>query len=207
MPYYSQSVSSDLIDDIVRGNTLAQNDPRWKESGATSKEEYAIWAHNGCGMACLKMILEKKLSKKIPLVKLGKTCKKYGGYTDNKKAQQNNDYTNYYKGLFYKPFVTFIRKEYQINGHVLSPLIQKEIIQALDNQKFAVTSVHPDIKTPTRAPKGKGGHLVLVVGYDLEKRVFYLHNPSGVYKKSQEYVEISFSAFNRFFAKKGIIID
>lgn len=207
MPYYSQLVSSDLMDDIFSGKISASSDPRWKESGASTKEEYAIWAHNCCGIACFKMILEKKSSKKASLVELGKLCKSYGGYTDNKLAQSKNDYANYYNGLFYKPFIKFIKKEFQVDGYVVSPMVPKEIIQVLDTEKYVIASVHPGIKNPHVKPSGKKGHLILVIGYDTKKKLFYLHNPSGVYKKSQEYAEVSFSDFNRYFTRRGIIIN
>lgn len=207
MPYYSQFISSDLMDEILGGKKPAQEDLRWKESGATTKNEYAIWAHNGCGMACIEMILEKKLSRKMSLVELGKLCMSYGGYADNKSAQMKNDYTNYYNGLFYAPFLTFIKKEFRLNGLVVSPMVENEIIKALDDKKFVIASVHPAIKNTEMFPEGKRGHLVLVVGYDVKKKKFYLHNPSGIYKKSQQYADITFHDFNRYFAKRGIIID
>ena len=56
-------------------------------------------------------------------------------------------------------------------------------------------------------PKTKGGHLVLMLGYDIDKKLFYFHNPSGFKKETQEYASISFSDFKKFFGYKGIIVS
>jgi len=43
---------------------------------------------------------------------------------------------------------------------------------------------------PNWRPKIKGGHLVLMVGYDKTKQEFYLHNPSGISRETQEYAAV-----------------
>jgi hypothetical protein len=40
-----------------KGTGALLDDPLWQQSGAQTVEEYAQWATNLCGMACLKMIL------------------------------------------------------------------------------------------------------------------------------------------------------
>ncbi len=207
MPYYSQFASPDLVDKILEGDIQAQVDPRWKESGAKTKEEYAIWGHNGCGMACFKMILEKKLGKQLTLTQLGNVCKNYGGYKMNLRAKKEHDLPKYYDGLFYKPFLVFINNEFGLNGNIVAPMVLNEIIKSLSEKKFVIISVHPDIKKPSQTPKGKRGHLVVALGYDWNKKVLYLHNPSGTYDKSQKIGGISFTDFNKFFARRGIVID
>ncbi len=207
LPYYSQFISRELIDDFLHNKKSVQNDPKWKESGAKTKEEYEIWAWNGCGMVCFQMILSQKLHKKIPFVELGKKCCAYGGYTINEKAKEKRDFKNYYDGLFYTPFIIFIQKEYRLKAKVISPMVYKEIIRALDTNNFVIASVHPAIRNPESIPNDNRGHLVLIVGYDMDKNIFYLHNPSGLYNTSQEYAEISFKDFNKFFAKRGILVQ
>ncbi|MFZ1250289.1 MAG: hypothetical protein WAR37_02480 [Candidatus Microsaccharimonas sp.] len=56
-------------------------------------------------------------------------------------------------------------------------------------------------------PNKKGGHLVLVLGYDLDKRLLYLYNPSGFETYTQEYASISFKDFKKFFGGRGIVIN
>ncbi|HSW96862.1 MAG TPA: C39 family peptidase [Candidatus Saccharimonadales bacterium] len=207
IPYYSQFTSRKLVSDFLTKTKAVQEDPHWRESGAKTKEEYEIWAWNGCGMVCLQMILSQKFHKKIPFVTLGRTCEAYGGYSINKKAKEKHDYKNYYDGLFYNPFLTFIQKEYNLKAKILSPMIHKEIIKALDTNNFVVASVHPAIRNPASIPNDNRGHLILIVGYDMNKNNFYLHNPSGLYNTSQEFAEISFKDFTKFFAGRGIVIQ
>ncbi len=158
-------------------------------------------------MACLQMILSQKLHRKISLVELGEKCLEYGGYTINHQAEKIKDYKNYYNGLFYKPFTTFVKNEYKLNAEILSPMVYKEIIQALDINNFVIASVHPSIRNPESSPTDRRGHLVLIVGYDITKNIFYLHNPSGFYNTSQKFAEISIRDFNKFFANRGIKIQ
>ncbi len=131
-PYFSQFASKELVEDFILGRKKVENDPNWKKSGAKSEEEYEIWAWNGCGMACLQMILKKY----VPLVVLAKKSLGYGGYTINKKAQKEKDFRNYYDGLFYEPFVKFIKKEFDLKGKVVSPMILKEIIYAIEHKNL-----------------------------------------------------------------------
>jgi uncharacterized protein YvpB len=207
IPYYSQFISRELIRDFLNNTVPIQNDPKWKESGAKTKEEYERWAWNGCGMVCLQMILSYKFHKKLPFVELGKRCLAYHGYTIHEKAKEKHDYKNYYDGLFYTQFLTFIQKEYNLNAKIISPMIEKEIITALDANNFVIVSVHPAIRNPESIPDDNRGHLVLVVGYDINKNIFYLHNPSGLYMTSQEFAEIGFQDFTKFFAQRGIVIE
>ena len=196
LPYFSQWESRNLVEKIVTKQIEAKDDPHWKESGAKNTEEYTAWSWNCCGMACLKMILAHKQHRVVPLVTLGKQCLKYNGY---KLPLEDHP------GLYYKPFVHFIKEKYGLNGKAVSALTLNEIKQVLSDGGYAIVSVTHEIRFPTKSPTKRGGHLVLLFGYDDEKQVVYLHNPSG-FKKSQEKVSISYSQFKKFFDNKGIII-
>lgn len=198
VPYFSQWESKDLVKDIIARTVSAQDDPLWRKSGAKTKREYELWSWNGCGMACLKMILAFILKKEIPLVKLGTVCQKYGGY-----LPKNNGL----KGLFYKPFLTCVKREFGLNATIIAPMVVSDIIQELEKGNFVIASVHPDIRTHTAKPSQKGGHLVLMLGYDMEQQSFSLHNPSGTTSKTQEYFKIPFTTFCNFFAYRGIAIS
>lgn len=206
IPYHSQFASKEDVQLYISGKKNVLDDPKWKTSGAKKREEYAIWAWNGCGMVCLQMILEYRLHKNIPFVELGKRCLAYGGYRINKRAQKENDYNNYYDGLFYQPFIKFIKNEFHLTAYTNGQMIYQEIINELDRNKLVIASVSPNIRNPKSSPHARGGHLVLMVGYDMPKQCFYLHNPSEIYKASQEFTEISFTDFNTFFAHRGIVI-
>jgi hypothetical protein len=195
LPYFSQFESRELISEILAKKISAADDPLWKQSGASSKKEYALWSWNACGMACLKMILAYKIKKKIPIVTLGKRCKKFGGYSGKKLD-----------GLFYAPFLQFIKKDFQLDGRIISPMVLADVISALENGQIVIASVSPSIDTPNASSSHAGGHLVPVIGYDWSRKTISYHDPSGMTREKQENVTISFQHFQNFFAYKGIII-
>ena len=196
LPYFSQFESRELISDILAKKLLAQDDPKWQKSGATSKKEYALWSRNACGMACLKMILAYKIKKQIPIVTLGKRCKEFGGYKGKKL-----------EGLFYAPFLKFVKNDFGLDGRIISPIIVPDIFTALDKGNLVIASVSPHIDTPNASANHNGGHLVPVIGYDTHKKTLTYHDPSGAAKETQENVTVSVKHFQNFFAYKGVIID
>jgi hypothetical protein len=206
VPYYSQWESPDLVDQILKKEISARHDPLWKHSGAATKEEYELWSWNSCGMACLKMVLKHISFKEIPLLVLAKKCEQYGGYVVKKSYPKNAEHWKRIDGLFYKPVVPFIKKEFGLSCDVKRVLVLPEIMHAIAKGNYVIASVDPAVREPKSASTQNGGHLVLITGYDKKKKLFYLHNPSGYYKKSQKYAEISFSNFKKFFAHKGFII-
>lgn len=197
LPYFSQWESRELVEKIVTKQIEAKDDPRWRESGAKDIKEYTSWSWSCCGMACLKMILAHKEHTIIPLVTLGKQCLEYDGY---KLPLENHP------GLYYKPFVQFIREKYGLNGKASSALTLTEIKRSLSDGGYVIASVTPEIRFPAKKPTKHGGHLVLLFGYDDTEQVVYLHNPSG-WKDSQEKVEIPYVQFKKFFDNKGIVIS
>lgn len=197
VPYFSQWESRDLVGKILNGSINAQDDPQWRHSGAANKTEYASWSWAGCGMACFKMILAHRNRVIVPLVALGKRCASYGGY--DMPLEQSD-------GLHYTPFVEFANNDFGITARAKAILPIAYIVSALARSHYVIASVHPSIRHVTSHPKTKGGHLVLVVGYDLDKRLLYLHNPSGDSRASQEYATISFKNFEKFFSHRGVIV-
>lgn len=176
----------------------ADADPKWKASGAKAKKEHLEWTWNMCGMACFKMVLVHRNGKAVPLIELGKLCMKYGGYSQPFETSN---------GLGYKNFITFVKSEFDISARIAAPLLIRDIQVELARGNYVIISVSPAIRDITATPKSKGGHLVLVTGYDLDKKMTYLHNPSGFFGKSQKHAAVPFKDFNRFFAGRGIIIE
>jgi len=196
MPYFSQWESRELVEKIATKQIEAKDDPRWRESGAKNTKEYTLWSWNCCGMACLKMILAHNQHKIIPLVVLANQCLAYGGYEMPLEKSP---------GLFYRPFVTFIAKEYGLHGRAIGALTLAEIKRTVSDGGYAIVSVTAEIRLPSKEPTKHGGHLVVVFGYDDDKQVIYLNNPSG-FQGSQENVTLSYRQFMKFFDHKGIVI-
>ncbi|RJQ27708.1 hypothetical protein C4577_00740 [Candidatus Parcubacteria bacterium] len=199
VPYFSQWESRELVRDIIDGKISAQNDPLWSNSGAKNKSEYELWSWNACGMACLKMVLMYKFKKNYLIVELGKGCEKFGGYV--KRGKDVLD------GLYYKPFIRFAKEKFNLDVKVASPMVMADVIKEMERGNFVITSVSYEIRNPTNTISFRGGHLVLVVGYDFDNQTLYVHNPSGTSKNTQEYAKISFPDFNKLFAYRGIVIS
>lgn len=194
-----------MADAILAGAVSAADDPMWRHSGARTAQEYLRWSWNSCGMACLKMILAAHLHEPHATVTLAERCTVYGGYRANPAAAAIGDYHNYYDGLFYRPFLSFVRTAFNLDGRIRSPLSLESILSDVSNGHYVIASVSAAIRHPEGEPDNRG-HLVLVVGYDINEDLLFLHNPSGYYNKSQTYAPIGFAAFMRFFNRRGIVI-
>lgn len=197
VPYYSQFESLELVLKIINGEIKAEDDSLWKNSGAKDKEEYIFWSWRACGMTCLKMILDDMGKGQYPLVELARSCVKYGGY-DPKRDDL---------GLIYKQFCIFVKKDFGIKAKVVKRLNIREIKRELGKGSYVIVSVHPDIRDRENPePKRKGGHLVLVVGYDEDSKKLYINNPSGTYQISQKSYDLTEKEFEKFFAGRGVIL-
>lgn len=198
VPYYSQWESPSLVSKIIRDEISAKDDPLWKRSGASSPEEYELWARNMCGMACLKMIIKHKIGETIPILDLGKRSLEYGVYILKPGTID---------GMYYSPFVKFIKEEFDLNSKAVGSMSIKRILRELAHENYIIASVSHKIRGLSSRPPSKGGHLVLLLGYNLEKQTILFHNPSGDTEESQKYSEISFSQFENFFAGRGLVVE
>jgi len=197
VPYFSQWESRELVEKILTNEISPSEDPNWKKSGAETKEEYDAWSASGCGMACTKMLVDHLWDREVPLVELGKKCAEYGGYT--LPVEQS-------VGLIYGPYERFAKEELGLKARAVLPLLIDEIIEELAADKYIMASVSPKIRHASENPTKKGGHLILMLGYDLDKQLLYFHNPSGFTKETQEYTSISFRDFKKFFGGRGIVV-
>jgi hypothetical protein len=198
VPYFSQWETPEMtLPVLTDGATALHRDPLWKNSGAETIEEYARWAVNVCGMACLKMILAAR-GEAHPILSLARACTTYGGYVVN-------DADASIKGLIYAPFVTFVRERFGLVADVRTQVPAETIPAILSGHSFFIASVSSTIRWPEREPPGKGGHLVLVTAAD-EASVRF-HNPSGHDRASQADVTLPLATFDRFFANRGIAVS
>ncbi|TSE08968.1 hypothetical protein C1D09_016625 [Mesorhizobium intechi] len=196
VPFFSQWETPDMtLAVLADGAEVAlRRDPLWQGSGAETPGEYAVWAANICGMACLKMILATR-GEIVPTVVLARRCAVYGGYVVNEGS---------IKGLIYAPFVTFVKAEFGLEAQVMTNVATSDIPAIIARSRFFIASVSSAIRWPEREPPSKGGHLVLVTAASEDG--FRFHNPSGHTSATQANAVLAPADFDRFFANRGIAV-
>lgn len=195
VPYFCQWESRFLVSDFIEGRRSAIDDPQWQNSGALSREDYALWANQICGMACLKMALAFKTGVIHKTFSLLKLALDYGAYVIEE---------DFIRGMIYAPFVQMLDKEFGIEAEVVTQIVAADIKRIRESDHLFIASVHPVIRWSDREPPKKGGHLVLVTEVNNDQLTF--HNPSGYDEKSQENVCLDVINFERFFAGRGVLI-
>lgn len=199
VPYFSQFMSAELVEDFIEGKRELNTDPKWRRSGAGSPEEYVRWTWNVCGITCFKMIVSAKdSSASAPqLVALAKEATEYDAF----KVTETS-----ISPLHYAEFCAFVREKYSMPARPVSALSICNLKEHVTKGDFVIASVHPSIRHATSIPPKRGGHLVLIVGYD--ENGVYIHNPSGYQSNSsQKRAFVSYKDFKRFFAYRGIVIS
>lgn len=198
VPYFSQWESAELTGAVLTegAHVALSRDPLWQSSGARSLDEYAAWANNVCGMACLKMVLAARIGRVVPTLELARRCTEYGGYTVSETGE--------IKGLIYAPFVEFVRHEFGLSAEVITNITADDLPGIFSKAEFFLASVHPSIRWPDQEPPSKGGHLVLVWAATPDEIRF--HNPSGHTPDTQVGPTLAPETFGRFFAGRGIAI-
>ncbi|MER9948429.1 C39 family peptidase [Mesorhizobium sp. M0047] len=183
-------------DVLAEGAEIAlRRDPLWQGSGAETVDEYAVWAANICGMACLKMILASR-GEIVPTIELARRCTDYGGYVVKEGS---------IKGLIYAPFVSFVKESFGLRAKVMTSVATADIPAILERSRFFIASVSSSIRWPESEPPSKGGHLVLVTA--ASAKGFRFHNPSGHTSATQANAVLAPADFDRFFANRGISVE
>lgn len=174
------------------------DDPYWESTGAISPERYSDWAFTMCGMASTSMALSHFHNKNIKPVLLAEDALRAGVYTENAKE---------ISGMKYREFVEWVAK-YDLSASVYTRLSVCGIQYALSKGGLVIVSVNPNIRGyNTASPNQKGGHLVLVTGYDRNKKTVSINNPSGfVSGNTQINHELSHKEFLSYFAGRGIVV-
>lgn len=201
--YYCQFASPELVEDILEKRISAQEDPRWREFGFETAEEYAFWSWRACGIICLKMIIDTVGNSNEKVKDLLERGIELGGYVSHDKNGKLVD-----KGWYYRALIKLAGK-YGFLGKIFSHLSVQNICREILSKHFVIASVDPGlIRFDEVESQYKGGHVVLVYGFKWEHKScvgFYLHNPSG---KSEETKKafVPIDVFKKAFAERGFSV-
>lgn len=194
----SQFASPEWAEKILRDRLPEASDPNWRASGATTPEEYEKWVTTVCGMACTTMALSFFGKRALPPITLAKDALEAGVYQEHSEQLS---------GMRYREYVDWIR-DYGLVAVVYSHLSVAGIRYILSRGGLVITSVNPNIRGyKTGSDDQKGGHLVLVTGYDTRGMTLTLNNPSGFVCDDTHHEHVlAISEFKRYFAGRGIAL-
>ena len=203
-PYISQFASKELVSDILDRKRDPTSDPRWREFGFTSPRDYTFWSWRACGVISMKMVLDAYgVASGETVATLIERAVDFGGYEVRGREGNAVD-----EGWFYGPLVE-LAKEFGIDGEVHRVLSDEVIRGNVIDDRFTVASVHPGVirsdfdHTPAGAD---GGHLVLVWGCRWTRSEcagYYIQNPSGRVRETQDGAFIPIARFREAFASRG----
>lgn len=198
VPFVGQYARQEHAEVYVDGKLRKIDDPYWRDSGASSPGHYAMWASALCGMACTAMCIKFFLHKSVLPITLAEDALLHGVY---KRSSEDISAMNY------REYAAWVH-HFNLLAQVNTRLSFRGICYAIANGKLAIVSVNPRIREKTCAPKEKGGHLVLAIGYNKANRTITIHNPSGfVSNGSHMGHTLSFKEFEKYYAGRGIIIS
>lgn len=195
VPYYAQWESADLVAEIIEGRLAAADDPMWQKSGAATPEEYAFWSWRLCGVACLRMALDHWRGVVPPALTLAAECVEAGAYVRHADRVD---------GLIYAPFAAYVQRRWGLFAESRPELPAQEVRDELAAGRLVMLSVHPSLRTLDPDPPGRGGHLVLAVGFT--EQAVVVHNPSGYPNGSQRFAHVPWPDLDRFYAGRGVVL-
>ncbi len=198
VPFVCQFSIPEHAELSLRKELSPENDPHWENTGALSQERYADWAFTMCGMASVAMALgylKKSIHKPA---ELAEDALKHDVYVEDDATISS---------MKYKEFASWIRK-YGLHADVFSRLSIQGIQYALSENKLVIISVNPNIRGYNTAPLAqKGGHLVLVIGYDITADTITINNPSGFLSTDTQVKHtLTISEFKNYYAGRGIVL-
>jgi hypothetical protein len=203
VPYYAQVASPELAGPIFARGLDARRDPRWKESGAQTPEEYAYWCWRACGPACVKMCVEALGGEKRYLMDWVRGGLSRAGYLVEKDEQGQLVEA----GWLHRTLADLIREaSFQA---VSQPLPLEEFPHYLSEGCLLIASVSYEVGLDTGPVTHTGGHLVVVVGANLLEDTLediMINNPSGRSEELRANACIPAGRFRAGYSGRGIII-
>lgn len=199
VPYVCQFSIPENAEPTLKKTLVPVEDPEWAASGATSPKRYSDWAFTMCGMASTAMILDYFLNSKLLPAVLAEDALLHQVYT-NESASISD--------MRYRQYVTWVSNQ-GLRATFYTRLSVRGLEHALTNGKLAIVSVNPNIRGFDTAPlTQKGGHLVVVTGYDLNDKTITINNPSGFSSSNtQHHHKLPLEVFEKYYAGRGIILS
>lgn len=169
----------------------------WAQDGYGSAEEYRYWARNVCGLACLRSVVRgwRPDAVDATMRDLIDGAVAAGALVPEEETV---------RGLYYRPFLSWIADEFGLGGQVVEGTTAREHFASIGDGVVAFASVTPEIRFPERGNARVGGHLVLVHGFDGETVTF--HNPSGIGDTAAD-ATLPVDEFQRFYAGRGMLLQ
>ncbi|GAA2327597.1 C39 family peptidase [Streptomyces kunmingensis] len=194
-PGHTQFASPDLVGAIVSGRFDRAQDPAWRESGATTVEDYARWCGHLCGATCLRMALGPAAPS---LFDLRDGALKFGAYTVDAGGEIH--------GMIYAPAAAYLQAVHGVEARVHRELTPDGIGELLDAGRLVIASVHYAIRRPHEPSPGRGGHLVLITARTPDGTGFHFHNPSGTDRATRT-ADLPVERFEEYFAGRGMSLN
>jgi len=196
VPYVSQFAHPEYAEKILKDNVSETSDPDWRKTGAVSVDEYARWVLTTCGMACTAMALRFFNDQPVEVITLAKDALTHDVYKVDGSELSS---------MHYREYADWVKK-YRLKAVVYSRLSIAGIQKLLSSGHLVIVSVNPNVRGfETANNKQKGGHLVLLTGYNKLTKTITLHNPSGfVSNNSQVNQTLSTGDFISHYAGRGI---
>ncbi len=194
VPYFAQWESAHLVPEFVNGTLRAEDDPAWAAWGSEPRRICLLGgADLRRGLPSDGPRLPRRLSPGTGLIT--RECVEAGAYVIEDDGV---------RGLIYAPFAEYVRARWNLAAIVHPQMTLPEVTATVVSGRPVMISVHGSIRYPAGQPAGKGGHLVLVVGYVDDH--FLVHNPSGLPGISQEFFRISADDLEGYFAGRGVVL-
>ena len=200
LPYQCQFPDPKRVADYIEEDFSARDDNYKQSFGFKTDDEVDYWTHRGCGIACVKMLIEAKGEVSPTFASLTLDGKALGGYD-----------TATDRGWYYQPLVKLLAK-YSIVSQTRSYLPLVELTHKIATHNLAIVSVNPQIIRKDRkiTSREKSGHLVLVTGVEISNRKingFYINNPSGKTPDTQHNSFVPTSIFSQAYGSRGILVS
>jgi hypothetical protein len=204
VPYYAQVASPELARPIFAGELDARLDPRWRESGAESAEEYAYWCWRACGPACVKMCVEALGGEKRSLMDWVRAGLSHAGYM----VEKDDLGQPVEVGWLHRTLADLMR-EAGLQA-ASQPLAMQEFPGCLSQGRLLIASVSYEVGLDTGLVSHTGGHLVVIVGASLlgdTLENIFINNPSGRSEALRANACIPAGRFRAGYSGRGILVS